>query len=439
MSENHLLSSTASKLLTQADAKAERLLGIVRMVIAGSIAVALVIALNAPGRPESEFLERQGAFAAIGMASYFFVGLAAYLLVTTGKYKPWMAWVTAFFDATLIATNVWLSINFSGLNSHYALVFPSALMIPLILTFGALRFRPDIQLSMTVFVCLLTVAIIFSNPFFEVSNETIISQMNLTHALPPNMIRIWLIFSTGAVVAVAVWRARGLLYRITEETEQRLNLTRFLPATVLDNLTDKAMNDLRNGREAFVVIMFLDVRGFTKMSEKIGIEKTSRFLTSFRSMIIDACEKHGGVVDKFIGDGALVIFGISTTPEEGAKSAINAATQLNKQFEHWHKNDADGFEVINVGIGLHAGEAFLGIVGDERRVEFTVIGDNVNIASRIEQLTKTEPYSLLATHQVMQLLSEHDANWQNIGNRPIRGHEQGANVWAYSSNVTARL
>ena len=170
------IDSTATKLLLEADAKAELLLGIVRMVVAGSIAVALAVGLNQANRPESEFLDKQGYFASIGMASYFLVGLAAFVLVKTGKYKPWMAWVIAFFDVFLITINVWLSIHFSGLSTQYALVFPSALMLPLILTFGALRFRPDIQISMTVLVCVFAAAIIFSNPFFETPDENILSQ-----------------------------------------------------------------------------------------------------------------------------------------------------------------------------------------------------------------------------------------------------------------------
>jgi len=439
MRDNYLVQSTASRLLIEADANAEKLLGIVRMVVAGSIAIALTIALNAPGRPESEFLDRQGFFAATGMASYFLVGLIAFMLVVSGKYRPWMAWITAFFDCMLIASNVWLSINFAGLNTQYALAFPSALMIPLILTFGALRFRPDIQISTTVFVCLLALAIILSNPYFEMNDENILTQMSLTHALPPNMIRIWLLFSTGLVVAIAVWRAKGLLQKITLETEQRINLTRFLPATIVDNLDDEAMEDLKKGRKAFLTMMFLDVRGFTAMSEDLGIEKTGRFLNNFRSIVVDLCETHGGVVDKFIGDGALVIFGISTTREAGASSALSAAKELHHRFEEWKQSDQAIYKhAFEIGIGLHAGEVFLGIIGDDKRVEFTVIGDSVNVASRIEQLTKRENFLVLATQDVLDMSSLAHDEWIDIGLKPIRGRNQKLSIWGYSS-ATARL
>jgi len=438
--KNLLAQTNASRLLNEADAQAEKLLGIVRMVVAGSIAIAITIALNAPGRPESEFLDRQGFLAAVGMASYFLVGLSAFLLVIWGLYRSWMAWITAFFDCILIALNVWLSINFSGLSTQYALAFPSALMIPLILTFGALRFRPDIQISMTIFVCFLAIAIIFSNPFFQMSEDNILTQMALTHALPPNMIRIWLLFSTGLVVAIAVWRARGLLERITLETEQRMNLTRFMPSGIINNFDDQAMEKLKRGRKTSLTMMFLDVRGFTAMSEALGIEKTSRFLTDFRSKIIDISEKHGGVVDKFIGDGALVIFGISGSSKMGASSALSAAVELNRLFEDWNHSDYNLYEhTFEIGIGLHAGEVFLGVVGDDRRVEFTVIGDSVNIASRVEQLTKEEEnVSVIATQNVFEQSQTNTDSWTKLGFKKVRGREKALQVWGYSS-ATARL
>lgn len=438
MNEEAIVKSTAKRLLIEADAKAESLLGIVRMVVAGSIAIALAFALNSPERPESEFLDKQGFFAAIGMTSYFLVGLAAFVLVKTGRYKPWMAWVTASLDVVLIIVNIWLSINFSGLSTHYTLVFPSALMIPLILTFGALRFRPLIQIYMTVIVCLLAMLVIISNPFFETSDSDIIAQMTLTHALPPNLIRIWLLFSTGAVIAIAVWRARGLLYRIAQETEQCLNLTRFLPQTIFEGLNDEAMRELRQGRQVNLTVMFLDIRGFTKMSEAMSPEDTSIFLTKYRSHILDIIDQHGGIVDKFIGDGAVVIFGASGLENDAANASISAAKELMRRFEIWStERTSSGLSPFEVGIGMNFGDVFLGAIGDDRRVEFTVVGDNVNIASRIEQLTKSEPYKIIATQALIQAaFDEPDADWINAGDRHVRGHEEPITIWGYSGSTT---
>lgn len=436
MNKNAGLESTASRLLLEADAKAEQLLGIVRMVVSGSIAIALAIALNLPDRPDSEFLDKQGFLAAVGMASYFMVGLTAYLLVKKGHYRPWMAWITAFFDVILITLNVWLSINFSGLNSHYALTFPSALMIPLILTFGALRFRPYVQMFMTIMVCCLAGFIIFSNPYLDTSDADVITQMSLTHALPPNLIRIWLLFSTGTVIAIAVWRARGLLYRITKETEQRLNLTRFLPKTVVENLSDQAMLDLKKGRQLPLVMMFLDLRGFTRMSESMTPEATSVLLTEYRSHIIDVAEKYDGIVDKFIGDGALVIFGVSSTQTQAANAALEASVELNKRFEAWSsKRHNNGQARLDIGIGMHLGDVFVGAVGDNRRLEFTVLGDNVNIASRIEQMTKIENYYLLASEDLIAAADQFKEGWVQLGSKALRGHTEAIEIWSYKNSM----
>jgi adenylate cyclase len=308
-------------------------------------------------------------------------------------------------------------------------------MLPLILTFGALRFRPDIQITMTILVCVFAAMIIFSNPFFETPDENILTQMALTHALPPNMIRLWLLFSTGIIIAIAVWRARDLLRRITKATEQRLNLTRFLPQTVVQDLNDDAMSDLRQGQQLPLAIMFLDVRGFTQMSEVMKPEETSVFLTEYRSIITDIAEQHGGIVDKFIGDGALVIFGIASSPQESAKASLEAAVELNSRFEKWNM-DREGNDqgTFKVGIGLHFGNVFLGAIGDDRRLEFTVLGDNVNIASRVEQMTKTEAHKVLASQDVINAAGKGAVDgWRELGEKPIRGRSGGINLWGYIS------
>ncbi len=149
------------------------------------------------------------------------------------------------------------------------------------------------------------------------------------------------------------------------------------------------MNDLRQGQQLPLAMMFLDVRGFTQMSEDMKPEETSVFLTDYRSIITDIAEQHGGIVDKFIGDGALVIFGIASSQQESAKASLEAAVDLNSRFEKWNMDrEANDLGTFKVGIGLHFGNVFLGAIGDDRRLEFTVLGDNVNIASRVEQIPK---------------------------------------------------
>lgn len=421
-------------IIRKADAKAEGLLGLVRIAIATVLGIALVLAVNSSGRPESAVLDKQIAIASIIIASYFLVGVGTSLIVWLGRYKLWMAWVTAFFDIALISGNIWLSLANAGISSLYALSFPSALMVPLILTFGALRFRPSIQMTMTLLAGLFLVLIIFSNPDLPQANEHILAHFTTTYGVPPNLIRTLMIVSTGSVIALAAWRARRLLERIAAEVEQRTNLTRFLPSGVTENTSDDAMQRLRAGKHATLAIMFVDIRNFTRMAERMSPESASRLLGDYRSNILDVVDAHGGMVDKFIGDGALILFGLTQTPKEAASQSVLAATKLLERMAKWNiRRSTRHKPTIAIGIGLHLGSVVVGAIGDERRLEFTVIGDEVNVAARVEQATKSTSFSLLATTTIIdEAVTISDEDWEDLGNIALRGRESPVHLWGYT-------
>ncbi|MGI9426182.1 MAG: adenylate/guanylate cyclase domain-containing protein, partial [Hyphomicrobiaceae bacterium] len=388
--------NTASRMLRRADAEAEGLLGLVRMAVALALGAALLLAINAPARPDSDVLDRQILLGVTVIASYFFVGLAASLIVRAGHYRPWMAWITAFLDVVLICSSVWLSTVNSGTSSLFAFIFPSALMVPLMLTFGSLRFRPLIQVAITLLTGALCLVILFSDPLSDPDGGQILQTLGLVYGVPPNLVRIVMIMSTGFVIALAVWRARRLLERVAREAEQRINLTRFLPHGIAHDMTDESMQRLRAGRHATVALMFIDIRGFTHLAETMSPEAASQLLGEYRSHIMDVVEGHGGIVDKFIGDGALILFGLSPASDNTAGRAVNAATALMARIAEWNqRRSAQNEFPIEVGIGLHLGDVVIGAIGDQRRLEFTVIGDEVNVAARVEQSTKAMEFKLL--------------------------------------------
>ncbi len=422
-----------TNILRKADAEAEGLLGIVRMLVAAALAIALTLAARSPGRPQIEALDLQLIVAATVIASYFLVGVASYVIVRCGWYRMWMAWVTAILDVVLICGNVWLSVGNVGLNSRFALLFPSALMIPAILTFGALRFRPAIQIAMTVVTGILVVLIIFSNPATQISNVQLAEYVRITYGIPPNLIRVVLLLATGAIVAVAAWRARRLLDQIASEIRQRVNLTRFLPRGVADDTSDAAMQRLRTGRHATLAIMFIDIRDFTQLTENLGAAAASRLLTDFRSNVLDIVEARDGVVDKFIGDGALILFGIDQTADAAAGNATGAAIALLGRIERWNANRAArGKQTFAIGVGIHLGEVVVGAIGDDRRLEFTVIGDEVNVASRIEQATKSAGFKLLASDAIIERIGTASTErWQQLGKTAVRGRSAPLGLWGY--------
>jgi adenylate cyclase len=155
------------------------------------------------------------------------------------------------------------------------------------------------------------------------------------------------------------------------------------------------------GMEKEIVILFADLRGFTKLSEhKLPFDDVfllNRYFTEMGRAIEDA----GGRVDKFIGDGIMALFGIDTTPEAGARTALAAAKRMGESLAALNRTMSDELsEPLRIGLGIHLGPAIVGEMGYARAVNVTAIGDAVNIASRLETLTKEYSAELVVSEAV---------------------------------------
>lgn len=132
---------------------------------------------------------------------------------------------------------------------------------------------------------------------------------------------------------------------------------------------------------------------------------------------------HNGVVDKFLGDGALVVFGLPEAQGDDAARAVAFAGDLVEAIARWNrKGEHDA--TVRIGIGLHCGEVFSGIIGEEARYEFTVLGDTVNVAARLEQATKVHGVPILASEAVRRAAGPATAVWREVSREPLRGRRE---------------
>jgi len=178
-------------------------------------------------------------------------------------------------------------------------------------------------------------------------------------------------------------RARGLLRRAVAEATQRANLARFLPAEVAPLVERLTIAEWRRGRRQTITVLFVDIRDSTALAEDMDPTSLSVLISAFRRRIMRAAQKQRGVIDKFIGDGALVVFGIPDPRPDDARRGLACAREILRLVARWNsKRQLD--PPVRVGVGVHSGEAYCGIVGDDARLEFTVLGDMVNVAARIE-------------------------------------------------------
>jgi len=153
----------------------------------------------------------------------------------------------------------------------------------------------------------------------------------------------------------------------------------------------KNIDELKlGGKKANVTVLFSDIRGFTSISERLSADEIAGILNEYFTEMEPIVTKHHGVIDKFIGDAVMVIFGEPIQDEFHAINAVKCANEmLEKVNELQQKWLNEGKPKIEIGIGINTGEVFVGNIGSERRMEYTVIGDTVNLASRIESYNKT--------------------------------------------------
>ncbi len=227
---------------------------------------------------------------------------------------------------------------------------------------------------------------------------------------------IWGLFA-GVVVALVLFALSA-----TREAARRRSLSRFLPRELVSRLADDD-GSLKAGRRQQAVIAFIDMRGSTAIAERLDPQELSAFLSSFRKRVMRLSRLHGGVVDKFIGDGALVVFGLPEPAADDAARAVAFARDLVAVIARWNdKGEHDAS--VRIGVGLHCGEVFSGIIGEEARYEFTVLGDTVNVAARLEQATKVHGVSVLASEAVRRAAGPEAAAWREVSREPLRGRRE---------------
>jgi class 3 adenylate cyclase len=175
-----------------------------------------------------------------------------------------------------------------------------------------------------------------------------------------------------------------------------------------------------------VAVLFSDVRGFSTFSEGRDPAVVVEHLNAYLSRMVDAIAQEGGVVDKFIGDAVMAVFGGVVDLANPASAALRAARRMRDALAGLH---ADGIE-FESGIGIHFGEVLQGPIGSEHRREFTVIGDTVNIASRVEGLTKEKGVPLLVTGEVYERLSSDErVSFSSLGEAKVKGRAAPVALW----------
>ncbi|MEI2297402.1 adenylate/guanylate cyclase domain-containing protein [Ensifer sp. MJa1] len=425
--------SSVERAFWESENEAEYTIGWVRITVGLALFVSgFLVSSETAGFAQEYNLTQLRVTALTTVAAFLALGITSFLLVIRRHFRPWMAFALVTGDALIIGASLYFALNDIGLAGNWVVTIPTIWAVPLLLAVGALRYRPIVQLWATSATMIAVVGVAAGLGFSPTGDANPAETQGVSRllSLPPYIMRTIMLLLMGLVTALAMARSRRLLIRIARETAKRANLARFLPAEIVPLVGDNDVATWRQGRRQQGAILFVDIRGFTAYAEKLDPARLSVFISSFRRRVMRATEASEGVIDKFIGDGALIVFGIPEPREDDCARAIACAHRILSLVDQW--NIKRGFDPpIRVGIGIHSGEMYYGLVGDEHRLEFTVLGDTVNVAAKIEQATKRFDATLLASETVVMQAGQQHA-WVAVGWEPLGGRGERVGLFAFA-------
>jgi adenylate cyclase len=243
------------------------------------------------------------------------------------------------------------------------------------------------------------------------------------------------VMSTLVMVGVAVGcrfltaRTIELVRLVADEQRRRLRLGRYVSPQVAARVESLA-DESAPGESRTVTVLFADLRGFTAISDALSSERVVAMLNDFHTRMVEAVFASAGTLDKYLGDGLMAYFGAPVPATDHAVQGVQCALAMQEALREMNAERAvRGERPLCMGVGVHSGPVVLGDVGAPGRREYTAIGDTVNVAARIEQLTKARSASVLVSDETRHLVGDAFA-FQAVAPLSVKGKREPIRCWA---------
>ncbi len=197
-----------------------------------------------------------------------------------------------------------------------------------------------------------------------------------------------------------------ILEDLSAEKRVRSTMSRYTPKAVVDQVLD-GHRDVLEGRAQVMTLLFTDIRSFASISEAIGPRATVSMLNEYFAYMVDIIDQHDGILDKYIGDAIMALFGVPFTGARDERNALNAANGMMRALQTLNERRVKaGQEPLMHGIGVTTGEAIAGSIGSPKRMDYTVIGDAVNLTARVESVTTYYGTPILVSDLTLRRLAD---------------------------------
>jgi adenylate cyclase len=378
-----------------------------------------------------------GAFQAVPWALGLYLGLTVMRLVASYKcaLPGWVLMGSIILDMGLLMTLIWsFHIQYDQPPSFY-LKAPTLLYVFIFIALRALRYEPRYVLlaggAAVVGWMALVAFVMFSNPTDPMITRNYVDYMTSNSVLlGAEVDKLLSIVVVTMVLAIGLQRGRIMMCRAAMDQVAARDLSRFVPREIADQIVhseEKIMPG--DGTLKVATALFTDIEGFSKVSEKLQPNELVGVMNAYFGAIYEIATRHGGVINQYHGDALLILFNAASDDTDHAVDAIRTALEIERVMAH--QKFGNGL-ILKTRCGINTGEMTVGTIGAEDMLLFTVYGDEVNIAARLEQLNKEYGTYVMVSAQTRDAAIACDENlfsYKHLGNVVVRGRSMPTDVY----------
>ena len=345
------------------------------------------------------------------LGCYLAFSVLRLLLAYRGYAATWFLALSVLVDMALLMGLIWsFHIQYEQPAAFY-LKAPTLLYVFIFIALRALQFSAGFVLlaggaAAVGWLLMLYYALYTSaEPNMGVTRDYISYMTSNMILIGAEFDKIITILLSTAILAIALWRARRLLVQSVVEGQAHHDLERFFAPEIADQIVHAEQRiEAGQGQVRRAAVLFCDIRGFTPLAMGMDPGYLMALLADYQGRMVGVIQDHGGSIDKFLGDGIMATFGAALPTETYAADALRCIAALGAAADQWlAERQRDGDVPLDIGFSVAAGPLVFGAVGDGQRLEFTVIGEPVNLAAKLEKANKTQVVTALTAVETLNL------------------------------------
>ena len=378
--------------IRQQQQRSEILIGWAELVLTGLLAIAYEATTMAGGVVQEEF-----SFEAEALILYGLFSVARLIIAYRRPLPEWLLHLSVIADMALLMGLIYFYHLKYAQSAVFYLKAPILLYAFLFIALRALRFEARFVIvtglaAVAGWIILILYALSGRGGPANMTDDFVEYMTSNSFLFQAEAEKIIAILLTTAVLAIAIARARNLLVRSVSEGAAARDLSRFFDPGVAARIRGAATSiKAGEGELRDVAILTVDLRGFTRLSTELQPGDVMKLLQDYQGRVCPLIVSNGGSIDKFLGDGILASFGAVAPSPTAAADALRAADAVIEAADRWAaERRAAGLPPLSIGLAAASGRVVFGAVGDGERLEFTVIGDAVNFAAKLEKHNKDE-------------------------------------------------